>query len=109
VTAFAVAAALARVVIIRTVDSAPAGARGHCRELMPAARIGLRRPGRVGHSGGHGLGLAIVRAIAGVRGATVTANARPEGGLDIQLSFPLSPAKVPTGEHEPSANRRART
>jgi signal transduction histidine kinase len=72
------------------------------RLFQPFQRIGIER---VGHSGGHGLGLAIVRAIAGVHRATLTANARPEGGLDIQLSFPLAPAKVPAAEHEPSANR----
>jgi len=73
------------------------------RLFQPFQRIGIER---AGHSGGHGLGLAIVRAIAGVHGATLTANARPEGGgLDIQLSFPLAPAKAPAAEHEPSANR----
>jgi signal transduction histidine kinase len=72
------------------------------RLFQPFQRLGTER---VGHAGGHGLGLAIVRAIAAVHGATLTANARPEGGLDIQVSFPLPPAKVPTAEHEPSANR----
>ena len=37
--------------------------------------------------GGHGLGLAIVRAIADAHGAAVTARARPEGGLDIEVAF----------------------
>ncbi len=36
---------------------------------------------------GHGLGLAIVRAIASAHGATLTAKARPEGCLDIEVSF----------------------
>jgi signal transduction histidine kinase len=72
------------------------------RLFQPFQRLGTER---VGHAGGNGLGLAIVRAIAGVHGATLTANARPEGGLDIQVSFPLPPARVPTAEHEPSANR----
>jgi hypothetical protein len=41
-----------------------------------------------GHGpGGHGLGLAIVRAIADAHGAEVTARARPEGGLDIEVAF----------------------
>jgi signal transduction histidine kinase len=72
------------------------------RLFQPFQRLGAER---VGHTGGNGLGLAIVRAIAGVHGATLTANARPDGGLDIQASFPPSPAKVPAAEHEPSANR----
>jgi signal transduction histidine kinase len=37
---------------------------------------------------GHGLGLAIVRAIAAAHDAELTASARPEGGLDITVSFP---------------------
>jgi signal transduction histidine kinase len=72
------------------------------RLFQPFQRLSTER---VGHASGNGLGLAIVRAIAGGHGATLTANARPEGGLDIQASFPLSPAKVPTAEHEPSASR----
>jgi signal transduction histidine kinase len=43
---------------------------------------------RIRHSGGYGLGLAIVRAIAGAHGATLTANARAGGGLEIEASFP---------------------
>jgi signal transduction histidine kinase len=37
---------------------------------------------------GHGLGLAIVRAIAGAHNATIAPKARPDGGLDIEVSFP---------------------
>jgi signal transduction histidine kinase len=49
----------------------------------------FQRPGgeRVRHDDGHGLGLAIVRAIANAHGAALTATARPEGGLDVQVSF----------------------
>jgi signal transduction histidine kinase len=43
---------------------------------------------RIQHSGGYGLGLAIVRAIAGAHGTALTANARAGGGLDIEVSFP---------------------
>jgi signal transduction histidine kinase len=72
------------------------------RLFQPFQRLGAER---VGHASGNGLGLAIVRAIAGVHGATLTTNARPDGGLDIQVTFPLPPAKAPTSEHEPPANR----
>ena len=37
---------------------------------------------------GHGLGLAIVRAAADAHGATVTAKPRPQGGLEVTVSFP---------------------
>ncbi len=54
------------------------------RLFQPFQRLGRER---TGYDGGHGLGLAIVRAIAGAHGATLTATARPEGGLDIEVSF----------------------
>ena len=72
------------------------------RLFQPFQRLGTERTGR---ASGPGLGLAIVRAIAGVHGATLTANARPEGGLDIEVSFSRQPARAPTADHEPSANR----
>jgi signal transduction histidine kinase len=43
---------------------------------------------RIRHGEGHGLGLAIVRAIADAHGAALTARARPQGGLDIEVAFP---------------------
>ena len=42
---------------------------------------------RLRHSGGHGLGLAIVRAIAGAHGATLTARPRAGGGLEVEVTF----------------------
>ena len=72
------------------------------RLFQPFQRLGTER---VGQAGGNGLGLAIARAITGVHGAALTANARPDGGLDIQVRFPRSPTKVPTAEHEPPATR----
>jgi signal transduction histidine kinase len=54
------------------------------RLFQPFQRLGSER---VGHDGGHGLGLAIVRAIAGAHGAALTASARAEGGLDVEVSF----------------------
>jgi signal transduction histidine kinase len=55
------------------------------RLFQPFQRLGTER---ISHASGHGLGLAIVRAITGVHNATLTATARPEGGLDITVSFP---------------------
>jgi len=47
----------------------------------------LRRD-RVRQPDGHGLGLAIVRAIAVAHGATITARAPDSGGLDVEVAFP---------------------
>ncbi|MBO8196017.1 HAMP domain-containing histidine kinase [Streptomyces oryzae] len=45
-------------------------------------------PDRHGRRDGHGLGLAIVNAVAQAHDATLTADARPEGGLSITVRFP---------------------
>jgi signal transduction histidine kinase len=58
------------------------------RLFQPFQRLDGERTG----PGGHGLGLAIVRAIADAHGAALTAKARPEGGLDIEVSFAAVPA-----------------
>ena len=38
---------------------------------------------------GHGLGLSIVRAIADAHGAIVAAEPSPEGGLRVEVRFPV--------------------
>ncbi len=43
---------------------------------------------RTGNGDGHGLGLSIVAAIAAAHSAEITTDARPEGGLRIEVSFP---------------------
>jgi signal transduction histidine kinase len=55
------------------------------RLFQPFQRTGIRR---TGGANGHGLGLAIVSAIAGVHGAELTVAAPAEGGLGITVSFP---------------------
>jgi signal transduction histidine kinase len=55
------------------------------RLFQPFQQLGTER---VRHTDGHGLGLAIVNAIASAHGATLTPHARPEGGLDIEVTFP---------------------
>jgi signal transduction histidine kinase len=59
------------------------------RLFQPFGRAGGER---IRHTGGHGLGLAIVQAIARAHGATLTPQALPEGGLDVEVTFPGKPA-----------------
>ena len=56
------------------------------RLFQPFQRLGTER---VQRHGGHGLGLAIVRAIADAHGASVTAHPRSGGGLGIDVAFPV--------------------
>jgi signal transduction histidine kinase len=68
------------------------------RLFEPFQRLGSER---LSHASGHGLGLAIVRAIADVHDARLTASARSEGGLDIEVRFGDSPngsRRRPTAE-----------
>jgi signal transduction histidine kinase len=53
--------------------------------FQPFRQLGTQR---IRHGDGHGLGLAIVRAIADAHHATITASPRPRGGLDIEVIFP---------------------
>jgi signal transduction histidine kinase len=48
----------------------------------------FQRLDRVAGDGHHGLGLSIVRSIATAHGATLSARARPRGGLAVEVSFP---------------------
>jgi signal transduction histidine kinase len=54
------------------------------RLFQPFQRLGAQR---VGPADGHGLGLAIVQAIATAHGATLVARAGPRGGLDVDVTF----------------------
>jgi signal transduction histidine kinase len=65
---------------------------------------------RTTNDNGHGLGLSIVRAIATAHGATIAAHARPEGGLHIQVSFPVdnSPPSTPWHDNSPGDRRPVR-
>jgi signal transduction histidine kinase len=59
------------------------------RLLQPFQRL---HGTRTTHGSGHGLGLAIVSAIATAHGATLTAQPRPGGGLTVEVTFPVSTA-----------------
>jgi signal transduction histidine kinase len=89
-------ARLATVSVVNTGPVIPAAEID--RLFQPFQQLGADRVGRGGHDacdgggdcgGGHGLGLAIVRAIAVAHGAALTARPRPgpEGGLAIEVGF----------------------
>jgi signal transduction histidine kinase len=58
------------------------------RLFVPFQRLHTER---IRHPDGHGLGLAIVRAIATAHGAVITACAPESGGLDVRVGFPALP------------------
>jgi signal transduction histidine kinase len=76
------------------------------RLLEPFQRLGDRTAHDDGH---HGIGLSIVRAIAAAHDATLTARPRPEGGLVVEVGFPLWQAHnerhpaptTPTSDRQP--------
>ncbi len=55
------------------------------RLRQPFQRLGVDRTNR---GDGHGLGLSIVHAIADAHGAAISTRAKPDGGLQIEVSFP---------------------
>lgn len=66
----------------------------------------FQRMRRTAGDGHHGLGLSIVRAIAAAHDATVTAHARPGGGLVVEVFFPLivKPVEWQTGRAHPKSS-----
>jgi signal transduction histidine kinase len=54
------------------------------RLLEPFQQLGGER---TRHDGGHGLGMAIVAAVARAHAADLAVRARPEGGLDVTVTF----------------------
>ncbi|GIJ66612.1 sensor histidine kinase [Virgisporangium ochraceum] len=70
--------------LLRVSNTGPVVPPGEVERLFePFQRLGGERL-----AGGHGLGLAIVRAVATAHGATVTADPRPDGGLTVEVRFP---------------------
>ena len=61
------------------------------RLLQPFQRLGPRSARR---DNGHGLGLSIVRAISTAHDAVITVQSRPDGGLAIEVAFPVPPARA---------------
>jgi signal transduction histidine kinase len=71
----------------------PSGEVG--RLLQPFQRLATSRSS---NGEGHGLGLAIVRAIVTAHGGTLTARPRPGGGLRVQVRIPASGTAVTVRE-----------
>ena len=70
------------------------------RLLQPFQRLAADR---VGHHNGLGLGLSIVAAIINVHDATLDVHPGADGGLDIEVRFPLAPhSNQPTTPNDSS-------
>jgi signal transduction histidine kinase len=82
------AAAGALISVRNTGPVIPPDQVGHLFE--PFRQFGTER---IRNGEGYGLGLAIVRAIADAHGATLTAHACPQGGLDVKVTFSTCPAQ----------------
>jgi signal transduction histidine kinase len=73
-------------------------------ERIPADQVpGLFEPfrrvaGRTGNQPGSGLGLSIVASVANAHGGHAEAQARPGGGLDVQITLPAA-----ANGHQPAA------
>jgi signal transduction histidine kinase len=87
-------------------NTGPKVAEGEVERLFqPFQRLGN---GRVQLAGGHGLGLAIVSAIAEAHGGAVAARALDSGGLEITVAFPVDAGAAsarprPRPEPQPTA------
>jgi signal transduction histidine kinase len=72
--------------VVTVANSGPAIGADETEQLLrPFHRLGTAR---IGHGGGHGLGLSIVNAIATAHGASVSIQPQPEGGLRAEVRFP---------------------
>ncbi|MFD0745636.1 sensor histidine kinase [Phytohabitans flavus] len=69
--------------LVRVWNTGPVVPAGEVERLLQP----FQRAGRDRVADSHGLGLAIVRAIARAHGAALNVTARPEGGLDIEVAF----------------------
>jgi signal transduction histidine kinase len=76
--------------VLSVMNSGPVVDSGDIERLFqPFQRLDGSRSGQ---SDGHGLGLAIVKAIAIAHGATIRVTARLQGGLAVEVGFPVVPS-----------------
>jgi signal transduction histidine kinase len=59
-----------------------------------------RLSGRTGRQPGSGLGLSIVASVAKAHGGRAEARARPDGGLDVQVTLPATANGHSAGSHQ---------
>jgi hypothetical protein len=86
--------------VIEVADAGP----GFPPDFLPQAfeRFGRPDTGRARSSGGAGLGLAIVQAIAAAHGGDATARNRPEGGAVVSIELPGAIARARHGGEPPA-------
>lgn len=84
-------------------NSGPVIAAEEAQELTQA----FRRGGRARVGDGHGLGLAIVAAVARAHAGTITIDRRTEGGLRIEIRLPLALERSDTNGHRSMDRPRA--
>jgi hypothetical protein len=76
-------------------------------EHIPSDQVtGLFEPfrrlsGRTGNRPGSGLGLSIVASVANAHGGHAEAHARPDGGLDVQITLPAAATAQPVPRRTP--------
>ncbi len=80
--------------MLSVVNSGPVIAPAEVERLLqPFQRLS---PDRTSRGDGLGLGLSIVKALAEAHGATLNVRTRPEGGLDVEVSFlPIASSSLP--------------
>ena len=82
--------------VVEVDDSGPGLAPGHAERVFE--RFFRADPSRARASGGSGLGLSIVSAIAAAHGGRAEVQSTPGRGATFRVVFPLAP-RLPAGPH----------